>query len=1004
MAATTPDLKHRSVHGWLVIPLLGLAESISSTSQRALQTLSNSQIPVNQCLSHEVLNLPHKTTPTGLVMPLNGGQNTSVTSTCRLSRRQLSKSHGDLSHLRPKSPPVYSMAGNAHYVNLSPSEYFEDRRDCYPPSYDRQSRQAKSSGSEASRRGSIPSIHKDSEGSARALQEAQLKGITPSTIRIRGLTPALLEPSDFCIPYVRSHPSYLNQDRKSGYGPIVEHLDVSTAWNGLQWAEAEELLRIHQAFIATLERMLARELWQIYCQSQYEASGAIGLFHPLYTTGVLRGISFCRNQLVSEMADALYSSEQDMAKAQMGLFSLYLAANECLVKYNMDDSRDTSVTLRVYCDPSSPNPSPIVEAAWVPDTIHFENPSESLYEGEELCIVPQYKSNAAFGAACSAKNVRYIISSAHHQLSWLKWSNEIAGFKGVVPRFSEMPQIEGHTQSQRRDLMPTFPGIPLPRNEEYPDDAVRNDTGNPCTTINTLQIEVKAILVDDNGSVVRYERVVRARITLKIILCHATSGSAPSPRVISNPSCSYRNTESAAGNIPLNILNAEYASRRDKISEPLAPPILGAQRGNQLVLEPSAAPLSATESFFDAIKISKLAQEHADLAAKYRDLAQLHADAAKHVGLLSDPNDFGRAQELVLQLHPAGGTGSPGNWRSVGSTLVSSRGFAYTTKQCTGPPSPILRQNDELRECSANCSSLPPPAKLTPSQEFDQDTQTWTRVRTPEGTVIDRTRVSVTPMTETHSEINYSISERGSRKRRARSSFSRSSQATPSKRAREDGITAAQTLMGSTMSMAEDGVFTVGESHVNPLHNPESSEALANPFRASSEVLADKHSVSRSTSDGVEIVVEKDSQERKVSRKQQAALWASSSSLRDKPARQRMASAQSLKARISNRSSALYWRSLADPCQRQVSSQRYCEKHNTGSQSDFNNKTDRTPTGVEEPKLSTEEQQAIDEAIGRSLDDIMGRFEDVFLDEDAESSSDTGSEDNDEQVLESTDV
>ena len=937
-------------------------------------------------------------------MPLNGGQNTSVTSTCRLSRRQLSKSHGDLSHLRPKSPPVYSMAGNAHYVNLSPSEYFEDRRDCCPPSCDRQSRQAKPSGSEAGRHGSTLSTHKDSESSAGAFQEAQLNRITPSTIRIRGLTPALLEPSDFCIPYVRPHPSYLNQDKKSGYGPIVEHLDVSTAWNGLQWAEAEELLRIHQAFIATLEHMLARELWQIYCQSQHEASGAIGLFHPLYTTGVLRGISFCRNQLVSEMADVLYSSEQDMAKAQMGLFSLYLAANECLVKYNMDDSRDTSITLRIYCDPSSPTPSPIVEAAWVPDTIHFENPSESLYEGEELCIVPQYKSNTAFGAAFSARNVRYIISSAHHQLSWLNWSNEIAGFKGVVPRLSEMPQIEGHTESQRRDFMPNFPGIPLARNEEYPDDAVRNDNGNLCTTVETLQIEVKAIFVDDNGSVVRYERVVRARITLKIIPCYATSGSAPSPRTVSIPSCGYRHTESVAGNMQLNILNAEYPSRHDKISQALAPPILGAQPINQLGPEPSAAPLSVTKPLFDATKISKLAQEHADLAAKYRNLAQLHADAAKHVGLFSDHNGFGRAQEPGLQARLARGTGSPGHWRSVGSTLVSSRGSAYTTGQFAGPPSPILRQNDELYECPAKCSSLPPPAKLTPSQEFDQDTQTWTRVRTPEGTVIGQTRVSVTPTTETHSETNYTISERGSRKRRARSSFSRSSQPTPSKRAREDGITAAQTLMGSTMSMAEDGVFTVGESHVDPVHNQESSEALTNLSRASSEVLADTHSVSRSTSNGVEIVVEKDSQERKTSRKQQAALWASSSSIGDKPARQRMASVQSLKARISNRSSAMCWRSLADPCQTQVSSQRYCEKHNTGAQLDFKNKADRAPTGVEEPKLSTEEQQAIDEAIGRSLDDIMGRFEDVFLDEDAESSSDIGSEDNDEQVLEGEDV
>ncbi len=891
------------------------------------------------------------------------------------------------------------MAGDRQCVNLSPSEYVEDRRDCCSPSYGRQNRQARCSGSEAGRAGSTLSIHKKSKNSASPFEEAQVKEATPSAIRIQGLTPALLRPLDFCIPYVRSYPSYLNQDDKSGYGPTLEHLDVSTTWNGLQWAEAEELLRIHQAFIVTLEHMLARELWQIYCQSCHEASGAIGLFHPLYTTGVLRGISFCRNQLVSEMADALYSSEQDMAKARMGLFSLYLAANECLVRYKMDDSRDTSITLRVYCDPSSSTPSPIVEAAWVPDTIHFENLSESLYEGEEFSIVPQYRSNAAFGAAGSANNVRYIISSAHHRLSWLNWSNEIAGFRGVVPKFSEMPQNEEHTESRRGDFMPTFLGTPPRGNEEYPDNVVRNDNGNPYTAVDTLQIEVKAIFVDDNGSVVRYERVVRARIIFKIIPCYAIPGSARGPRVVSTRSSGYKHTESAAGNMPLDILNAEYPSRHDRISQALVPPSLAAQPINPPAPETFAAPLSVTKPFFDAIKISSLAQKHADLAAEYRDLAQRHAEAAKHVGLLSNPSAFGQAQELDPQIRFARGTEYPKHSRSVGGSLVSSRGSAYTTKQIAGPPSPKLFPNDQTLEYTAEFSSLPPPANLIPSQNFDQDTQTWNRVRTPEGTVIDQTRVSVTPTTETHSETNNSVSERGSRKRRARSSFSRSSQPSPSKRARGDGRNATQALMESTMSMAEDGVFTVRESHVDPVYNPESSKALANLSGASSEAPADTHSVSRSTSNGVEIVVEKEPQAGKTSRKQQAALWASSLSLGNQPTRQETASAQSPEARKSDRSPVFCWRSLADRCQTQGSSRRYCKQHNAGSQPEFSDKVDETPTKVEEPKLSPEEQEAIDEAIARSLDDIMGKFEDVFLDEDAQSCSDTDSEDDDEQVL-----
>ena len=896
------------------------------------------------------------------------------------------------------------MAGDGHFANVSPSQYAEDRRDCCPPSYDRQSRQAITRGSEAGPPGSTPSTYKNATSSAGPLPEAHAKGITPSAIRIEGLTPPLLQPLDFCTPYVRSHPNSLNQDNKSGYGPIVEHLDVSTTWNGLQWAEAEELLRIHQTFIVTLEHMLARELWHIYYQFRFEASGAIGFSHPLYTTGVLRGIGFCRDQLVSEMADALYSSEHDMAKARLGLFSLYLAANECLVKYNMDDSRDTSITLRVYCDPSSSTPSPIVEAAWVPDTIHFENLSETLFEGEEFSIVPHYQSNAAFGAAFSAENVRYVVSSAHHQLSWLDWSNEIGGFKGVVPRFSELHQDEEQTESQGRDFVPTFPKIPKPRSEECPDNVVRNDNGNPHTAVDTFQIEVKAIFVNDNGSVVRYERVVRARIILKIVPYYAIHGSARSPTMISNPSCGYKYTEWAAGYMPLDILNAEYLSRPDNISHAPVQPILGTQPMNQPAAEPFAAPCSVIRPFFDATKISNLAQKHADLAAEYSDLAQRHAYAAKHVRLLSDPSGVGLARELDLHIRSARGTGYPGHSRSIGPSLVSSHDSAYTTRHIVGSRYPIHCPNDQVLEYAAIISSLPPPAYLTPSQEFDQNTQTWNRVRTPEGTVIDQSPVSVTPAREIRSEANDSISERGSRKRRARSSFSRSSQATPSKRARDDGTNATQALMVSNMMMAEGGECTVGESHVDPVHKPESPEAIPNLSRASSQISADTYSVPRSTSNGMEIVVEKDPQKRKISRKQQAALWASFSSLGSQPARQGRASTQSSEARIVDRSSASPWRSLAEPCQTRVSSQRYCEQNNAGPQPDFNDKADGTPAKVEEPKLSPEERQALDEAISRSFDDIMGKFEDVFLDDDARFSSTTDSEGHDEQLPEGEDA
>ena len=321
----------------------------------------------------------------------------------------------------------------------------------------------------------------------------------PATIAIQGLTSGYIRPLDFCIPVTRSHPGDKGQRHEAlhddtGRNLTVEHIDISTAWNGLSEIDANELLRVHRAFVLTLEKMLVNELWQIYQQfQQQDSAGNIRPVHSLFTAGVVRGISFCRDQLVSEMAEALYSTEENKAKAKLGFLRLYLIATDALVRHQEDGSRDTSITIRMRCDPFSLRSYPIVDAAWVPDSLLFEGLDEHPLEGQTFSIVPRYYSRSAFRPTDFPKNVKYSVESESRDspLSWLVWDNETAGFKGTVPFYSE------------------FNGY----GRQYA-DAYRG----PRETISkSLKIIVQAVLVDDNGSSIRYERILRVRLAFNVV-------------------------------------------------------------------------------------------------------------------------------------------------------------------------------------------------------------------------------------------------------------------------------------------------------------------------------------------------------------------------------------------------------------------------------------------------------------------------------------------------------
>ena len=130
-------------------------------------------------------------------------------------------------------------------------------------------------------------------------------------------------------------------------------------WSALQTADAQELYHIHHVFVTMLQILLGKELWEFY------------RLQALHSNGLARanqasvGVSFCRDQLVKEMTNALDFSNRDVEKNRARLLRLYLAPYDALIQYNADNQRDTSITIRAAEKTSSHYPA--VEATSGPE-------------------------------------------------------------------------------------------------------------------------------------------------------------------------------------------------------------------------------------------------------------------------------------------------------------------------------------------------------------------------------------------------------------------------------------------------------------------------------------------------------------------------------------------------------------------------------------------------------------------------------------------------------------
>ena len=527
----------------------------------------------------------------------------------------------------------------------------------------------------------------------------------PATISIQSLTSGYIQPLDFCVPVTRSHPGDEDQRREALHGDIgqsltVEHLDISTAWNGLSDVDAKELFRVHRAFVSTLEKMLANKIWQIYQQlQQQDSAGNIVPIHTLVSAGIVRGISFCLDQLVSGMAEALYSSKANATKATSGFLRLYLMATDTLVHHHGDGSRDTSITVRVRSDPSSPRSYPVVDAAWVPDSIIFEGLDESAIEGQSFCIVPKYSSKSAFRPTCLPKNVKYSIESeSEHSLSWLAWDDGLAGFKGIVPFYYG---ANGYDKRTANTCL---------------------DPSESCSKM--VKIIVQAALVDDNGSSVRYERILRARLRIRVVPYY-TNNITYETKSLSNEPKVYQDTRLSCAPQCLGgsfVTSSHSPSRlcQHNSVDPLHTPNECTHTGNVegSKINHLTKISSATEIGMPETDLCSVAQTQAYLMAKCAELTRDIESVKKRFvmyGLsgisdvrtlhLPDPQEYLHDTHGVYPLHFPEQDGP-----TSGSSVAGVSHHA--PEQSTTPSAPSLIGRDSTLHSvpMARLSVLPPPA------------------------------------------------------------------------------------------------------------------------------------------------------------------------------------------------------------------------------------------------------------------------------------------------------
>ncbi|KAL8819471.1 MAG: hypothetical protein Q9223_002105 [Gallowayella weberi] len=293
-----------------------------------------------------------------------------------------------------------------------------------------------------------------------------------------------------------------NQYLRINHPPVIELIDNTTTWKGLASKDCETLLFIQGYSKTCLEQLLQPQF--IIFQAEVAEEGLPmsqrSCAEPMAFEDILSyRFQFDKVQLTQAVLEATDASaefhvgQHDPSSEE--LIILYLSSLGCFIDMPRKRSERTAIDVRFRCLRNWATHSLSVNEPRVtrmPDYIMFDMLDISPSEGTEIVIKPHYQANMSLRLGGPHLKVEYGIESDH---PWLYWDSDAGAFRGRVPQFSQTTDV----QSSLGQACPCY------------------NQGSYAVG-HLLRIEVKAIAVlAYTSSLVRLERTVRARVTLRAL-------------------------------------------------------------------------------------------------------------------------------------------------------------------------------------------------------------------------------------------------------------------------------------------------------------------------------------------------------------------------------------------------------------------------------------------------------------------------------------------------------
>ena len=285
-------------------------------------------------------------------------------------------------------------------------------------------------------------------------------------------------------------------------------------WTGLTLDDAMVLRELHRVLVPCLEDLLAEQLLEVDTEIRQQ-------YYPFRDSEETHKIKFSVGDLIRLIfGRMLVTLFKDWSlEAIMEFVLLFLLSFDSFEQLPTESAVDTLVTvkLRPGFDPFAETvPAPVAHVVSCLDYISFPYLDALPREGSELILIP--RCHSGLGGKPKVTGVSYKLIPSY---PWLKWDDDISGFRGKIPLFSEHRAKMSNTGEE-----PHY------------------GSEGPYRVLSLLRIEVKASVLDrHSASTISLSRTVRARVSLKVMPWYARRTSEPIFGTASNTVCldeSYR--------------------------------------------------------------------------------------------------------------------------------------------------------------------------------------------------------------------------------------------------------------------------------------------------------------------------------------------------------------------------------------------------------------------------------------------------------------------------------